>query len=82
MTVDVASSQTRRIRHDPTLPASLSDDSIQALFKDRAGLIWICSDRSISRFDAGNPAMITVFGASSRADSISDSDVDAVSVDA
>jgi diguanylate cyclase (GGDEF)-like protein len=76
--VDVASSQTRRIRRDLTQPASLADDSIQGMFKDRSGLIWICSDRSISRHDPSHPGVITVFGASSRPDSISDPDVDAI----
>jgi len=76
--VDVATAQTRRIRRDLTQPASLPDDSIQGMFKDRSGLIWICSDRSISRHDPSHPAVITVFGASSRPDGISDSDVDAI----
>jgi diguanylate cyclase (GGDEF)-like protein len=78
VSVDAATSHTRRIRRDPTQPASLADDSIQGMFKDRSGLIWICSDRSISRHDPAHPAMITVFGASARPDSISDSDVDAI----
>jgi diguanylate cyclase (GGDEF)-like protein len=76
--VDVATAKTRRIRRDPTQPASLADDSIQGMFKDRSGLIWICSDRSISRHDPSHPAVLTVFGASSRPDSIADSDVDAI----
>jgi diguanylate cyclase (GGDEF)-like protein len=76
--VDAATGQTRRIRRDLTQPASLADDSIQGMFKDRSGLIWICSDRSISRHDPSHPAVVTVFGASSRPDSISDSDVDAI----
>ncbi|MGH8137747.1 MAG: ligand-binding sensor domain-containing protein [Steroidobacteraceae bacterium] len=78
VTVDVATLHTGRIRHDPTLPASLADDTIQALYKDRAGLIWICSNRSVSRYDAGQSAVITVFGASSRTDSITDTNVDSV----
>jgi diguanylate cyclase (GGDEF)-like protein len=76
--VDAATSQTRRIRRDLTQPASLTDDSIQGMFKDRSGLIWVCTDRSISRYDPSHPAIITVFGASTRPDSISDSDVDAI----
>jgi diguanylate cyclase (GGDEF)-like protein len=76
--VDAATWQTRRIRHDPTQPDSLADDSIQGMFKDRAGLIWVCSDRSISRHDPAHPGILTVFGASNRLDSISDSDVDAI----
>ncbi len=76
--VDVANSRTRRMRRDLTQPASLADDSIQGMFKDRSGLIWICSDRGISRHDPSHPGVITVFGASSRPDSISDPDVDAI----
>ncbi len=78
VSVDAATSQTRRIRHDPTQPASLGDDSIQGMFADRSGLVWVCSDRSISRYDPGHPSMLTVFGASNRPDGISDSNVDAI----
>ncbi len=78
VSVNAATSETRRIRHDPTQPASLGDDSIQGMFRDRSGLVWVCSDRSISRYDPGHPAMLTVFGASNRSDGISDSNVDAI----
>ena len=76
--VDTNTWQTRRIRHDPTLPDSLADDSIQALFKDRAGLVWVCTTRSVSHYDPGQSAMVTVFGASSRPDGVSDSNVDSI----
>ncbi|HVO48481.1 MAG TPA: two-component regulator propeller domain-containing protein [Steroidobacteraceae bacterium] len=76
--IDTATGHSRRIRHDAVLPASLPDDSIQAMFKDRAGTIWICTDRSVSRYDAAQSAVLTVFGASSRTDSISESNVNAV----
>ena len=76
--VDTATSQTRRIRRDLTQSASLADDSIQGLYKDRSGLVWICTDRGISRHDPGHPGIVTVFGASSRPDGLSDSDVDAI----
>ncbi len=76
--VDLATMHTRRIRHDPTLASSLQEDTIQAFYKDRSGLIWICGNRSVSRFDAGQSAVLTVFGASRRPDSISDTNVDAV----
>ncbi|HET9390473.1 MAG TPA: diguanylate cyclase, partial [Steroidobacteraceae bacterium] len=76
--VDLTTMQTRRIRHDPTLASSLPEDTIQAFYKDRSGLVWICGNRSVSRFDAGQTAVLTIFGASSRQDSISDTNVDAV----
>src|SRR5579863_131679 len=78
VTLEVLSAHTRRIRHDPALPSSLADDTIQALYKDRSGLIWICTNRSISRYDAAQSAVLTVFGASSRTESISDTNVDSV----
>ncbi|HKT73684.1 MAG TPA: diguanylate cyclase [Steroidobacteraceae bacterium] len=76
--VDTTTSRTRRVRHDPTLPAALADDTIQSLHKDRAGLVWICSDRGLGYYDPGQSAVLTVFGASSRADGISASNVDSV----
>jgi diguanylate cyclase (GGDEF)-like protein len=78
ISVNTTNWQTHNIRHDATQPASLADDGIQCLFKDRAGLIWICSDRSISHYNPAQPAMITVFDTSGRADGISDSNVDAI----
>ncbi|HEY3784041.1 MAG TPA: diguanylate cyclase [Steroidobacteraceae bacterium] len=78
VSVDLATMHTRRIRHDPTLAASLPEDTIQAFYKDRSGLVWICGNRSVSRFDADQSALLTVFGASSRPDTISDTNVDAV----
>jgi diguanylate cyclase (GGDEF)-like protein len=76
--VDTANFQTRRIRHDPTLLSSLADDSVQALLTDRSGLVWICTNRGISRYNSRQAAIYTVFGGSSRPASLSDSDVDSV----
>jgi diguanylate cyclase (GGDEF)-like protein len=76
--VDTATFQTRRIRHDPTLLSSLADDTVQALLTDRSGLVWICTNRGISRYNSRQAAIYTVFGGSSRPASLSDSDVDSV----
>lgn len=76
--VDTATSHTRRIRHDPTLLSSLADDTVLALHTDRAGLVWICTNRSISRYNARQAGIYTVFGGSSRQNSLSDADVDSV----
>ncbi len=78
VTLDVATGRTRRIRHDPAVPSSLADDTIQALYRDRSGLVWICTNRSISRYDAAQTAVLTVFGGSSRTESISDTNIDSV----
>ena len=38
-------------RHDPQRPDSLSGAYINALFKDRSGLIWVASDQFLDRLD-------------------------------
>jgi diguanylate cyclase (GGDEF)-like protein len=76
--VDSVTLRTRRIRHDPRLPSSLPDDLIECLYRDRAGLIWIGTTRGLTRRDARQSAVSTIFGDSSRPDSLSDPDVHAV----
>jgi diguanylate cyclase (GGDEF)-like protein len=76
--VNTRTFETHRILHDPTVMSSLADDSVQALHTDRAGLVWIATTRSISRYNSRQAAIYTVFGGSSRAGSLSDSDVDSV----
>ena len=71
---------TRRIVHDPTVMSSLADDSVQALHTDRSGLVWVATNRSISRYNSRQAAISTIFGGSSRPNSLSDSDVDSVLV--
>lgn len=61
--VDVASGTTRRIRHRPSLPLSLADNSVRGLYRDRAGLVWVASNRGVSRHDPRQSAILTVFGA-------------------
>ena len=78
VSVNTRTFETRRIVHDPTVMSSLADDSVQALHKDRAGLIWIATNRSISRYNSRQAAIYTIFGGSSRPGSLSDSDVDSV----
>jgi ligand-binding sensor domain-containing protein len=39
----------KRFRHDSGRPGSLSGVSVVSLFKDRAGAIWVGSDRSLDR---------------------------------
>ena len=76
--VNTTTFQTRRIRHDPTLLSSLADDTVQAMHIDRSGLLWVCTNRAISRYNPRQAALFTVFGGSSRADSLSDPDLNAV----
>ncbi|MBI5259830.1 MAG: diguanylate cyclase [Burkholderiales bacterium] len=52
----------RRLRHAPGWPASLADDTVRSLFRDRSGLLWLATDRGISRHDPTQRAVLTMFG--------------------
>jgi len=78
--VDTVGFRTQRIRHDPTLPSSLGNGAVFVLHRDRAGLVWVGTDRSFSRHDASQTAVSTIFGTSSRKDSVSAADVPSVLV--
>ena len=75
--VDTRTFRTRRIRHDPLVPQSLLDDTVRVLYRDRAGLIWSGTDRSLS-YTIVQPAIATVFGPSSRTDGLTDPNVEAI----
>ena len=76
--VDTVGFRTHRIRHDPALPSSLGEGAVFAIHRDRAGLVWVGTDRSLSRHNATQTTVSTIFGASSRNDSVSVADVAAV----
>ncbi len=65
VTVDAASGETRRLRHDPALSASLIHDSVWALLRDRAGLMWAATGGGLSWHDPQQDAVLSVFGAAS-----------------
>lgn len=78
ISIDTTSWRTRRIRHDPTLPTSLADDTVWNFHRDRAGLMWVCTSRGLGKLDPTRKAVLTVFGESGRENGISDSGVHAV----
>ncbi len=51
---------TRRIRHKPDAPDSLSDNDTYALFRERSGLIMVASTDTNSVHDPRPRAMITI----------------------
>ena len=61
--VDVASRQTRRIRNVPSLQATLSDNAVRGLHRDRSGLVWVVTNRGVSRHDPRQSALLTMYGA-------------------
>ena len=75
--VDTRTLRTRRIRHDPMVTSSLLDDSVRVLYRDRAGLIWSGTDRSLS-YAIEQPGISTIFGPSSRPRGLTDPNVEAI----
>ena len=61
--VDIAHRETRRIRHVPAWPVSLADNALRTLYRDRAGLVWVASNRGLSRYDPRQGGVLTRLGA-------------------
>lgn len=78
--VDTNSMQTRRIRHYPDTPSSLSDDFIYALYRDRSGLVWVANIGALSQHDPRQRAVLNLFGTTGRPESPSNKKVYSVSV--
>jgi signal transduction histidine kinase/FixJ family two-component response regulator/HPt (histidine-containing phosphotransfer) domain-containing protein len=72
--------RSHRLVHDQSLTRSLANDNILAFLSDRSGLMWTASYGGLSRSDPRQDAVLTVFGGSSRSDSIADADVRSVLV--
>jgi diguanylate cyclase (GGDEF)-like protein len=60
--VNTENLETRRIVHEPNRPSSLYDNVIWNIFQDRAGLIWIGTQRGISLYNPVSHAVYTIFG--------------------
>jgi diguanylate cyclase (GGDEF)-like protein len=69
--VDTQSKSTRRIRHHPDTPTSLSDDDIWALYRDRSGLVWAATSTATSQHDPQQRAITTLLGGTGRPNGIS-----------
>jgi len=59
--VDTETGATRRITHDPQRPHSLADDTIWALYRDRAGAVWVGTTVGVGKaISASMDAVLTV----------------------
>lgn len=76
--LDTASMQMRRLQHEPLLPTSLADNAVLDLLLDRSGLLWVATQRGISRVDPGQAAILSLFGGAGRHGRIDDVDVTSV----
>ncbi|MFO1341261.1 MAG: two-component regulator propeller domain-containing protein [Burkholderiaceae bacterium] len=54
--------EVRRIRNVPTWRPSLPDAALHGLYRDSAGLVWVASDKGISRHNPQQTAISTRFG--------------------
>lgn len=62
ISLDVGQGTTRPIRHRPTLSSALASDHVNALYRDRAGLVWVSTNLGASRHDPRRDAVLTMFG--------------------
>jgi diguanylate cyclase (GGDEF)-like protein len=60
--VSLDQTDTRRIRHVPAWPMSLADNALRALYRDRAGLVWVATNRGLSRHDPRQSGVLSRFG--------------------
>jgi ligand-binding sensor domain-containing protein/signal transduction histidine kinase len=68
----------RRMQHQHALPGSLLDDMVSAILPDRSGLLWVATQRGLSRIDPGQNAVLTLYGRANREDGLADADIESV----
>ncbi len=73
--IDRRSMRIRRIEHDVRMPRSLPSNSVHAILRDRAGMIWTATRGGLSRHDPHPHSFLTVFGGTSQKNGLSDPSV-------
>ncbi len=61
--INPASMRLRRLMHDPLIPGSLPEDGLNALTRDRSGLVWAVGDASLAYVDPAPRRVLSVVGA-------------------
>jgi PAS domain S-box-containing protein len=64
--VDADTLQAKRILHDPFVPNSLDGDSVQSLYRDGSGIVWIGTEDGLSQYNPGAGGIMTFFGKAGR----------------
>lgn len=72
---DTASGDLRPVHSDPADAAALPSDSTPVLYRDRAGLLWIGTERGLTRHDPAAGAFATIRYSPLQAQGLSDEDV-------
>ncbi len=65
----------RWIHHRADVPFSLPGDSVQSLFRDRSGLVWVGTSEGLSQFAPDQEAVQTIFGDPGRTDGLTAANV-------
>ena len=65
----------QRIGHDATMPTSLSDDMVYALYLGRPGIMWAGTRRGVSFLNTIPKSVFTILGGTADGRSIRDTDV-------
>ena len=65
----------RQIERDASQASSLADNAIQAMFTDRSGLLWVASQRGLSRHDPHQSGILNIIGNPGQPGKIGDTDV-------
>ncbi|HLY58932.1 MAG TPA: diguanylate cyclase, partial [Stellaceae bacterium] len=68
--VDTTTHQARQIHHNPLVAASLTDDFVSSLLRDRAGLVWIGTEDGLDRVDPSTEAVATIYAGPGHPDGI------------
>ena len=74
LVVDSDSGRTHRIRSQASLPTSLRDDDVTAMYRDRSGEVWLSTVSAISQHDPQR-GVSTLFGTRGRSSGVSHANV-------
>ena len=73
-----ATLRTRKIRRNPFVPDSLDNDTIQSMYRDRSGIVWVGTNLGLSQYIPGSDGILTMFGDPGRTDGLLGEDVSTV----
>ena len=70
--------RTRRVLHDPLISGGLPNNTVMAILRDQAGLVWLGTHRGLGWHDPQQRTIFTLLGEHDRKQGVSDVDVRSV----
>jgi diguanylate cyclase (GGDEF)-like protein len=61
ISVDAETGAIEPIRRNPAIRSSLANDVVFDIFRDRSGQVWVANEQGLSRYDATQTAVLSVF---------------------